>query len=92
MELLERHQRLPQFCNHNRHMIDCEKGLIVIEIERMRRIAGDAIQAYHDETELGGEPVYPHWADDILAVCKQAEHRLNSRPRFSMIQKNRCFA
>lgn len=38
-------------------------------VNRLRALAVDAINQYHDEIEHGGEPVYPAWADDMLAVC-----------------------
>jgi hypothetical protein len=43
------------------------------EIDRLHAMAHDAVVEYEAEMRAGGEPVYPHWADDILKVCKQAE-------------------
>lgn len=46
----------------------------MIEIERMRTIAEEAIKAYSNTSFGRGEaPPYPLWADDMLKVCQQAE-------------------
>ncbi|MEN3275977.1 MAG: hypothetical protein V7631_1767 [Massilia sp.] len=42
-------------------------------IERLRRMANEALHEYQAATGAGGEPSYPQWAEDILAVCDQAE-------------------
>ena len=42
-------------------------------IERLRRMANEALHEYQAATSAGGEPFYPQWAEDILAVCDQAE-------------------
>src|SRR3546814_8393424 len=38
----------------------------------MRAMAREAIDQYNRETAAGGEPPYPAWADDMLAVCDLA--------------------
>lgn len=42
-------------------------------IERLRRMAKEALQEYQAAITAGGEPSYPQWAEDIMAVCEQAE-------------------
>jgi hypothetical protein len=42
-------------------------------IERLRRMAKEALHEYHAAITGGGEPAYPQWAEDIMAVCEQAE-------------------
>lgn len=43
------------------------------QIDRLRAMAREAVMEYQLETRAGGEPSYPHWADDIFVVCEQAE-------------------
>lgn len=45
----------------------------MVQIERLRVMAAEAIQEYQRALAAGGEPTYPQWADDIFAVCLQAE-------------------
>jgi hypothetical protein len=45
----------------------------MVQIERLRAMATEAIREYQATLVAGGEPAYPQWADDILAVCDQAE-------------------
>ena len=47
-------------------------------IERLRALAEDARKQYNSDLAAGGEPVYPAWVDDLLAVCKQVELSLES--------------
>lgn len=35
---------------------------------RLTALAQSAIAAYNAEYVAGGEPVYPSWADDVIAV------------------------
>lgn len=42
-------------------------------IERLRGMAKEALQEYQAAIAAGGEPSYPQWAEDIMAVCEQAE-------------------
>ena len=42
-------------------------------IERLRGMAREALQEYQAAIAAGGEPGYPQWAEDILAVCAQVE-------------------
>jgi hypothetical protein len=42
-------------------------------IERLRRMAKEALQEYQAAILAGGEPQYPQWAEDVMAVCEQAE-------------------
>ena len=42
-------------------------------IERLRRMAKEALHEYQAAITSGGEPSYPQWAEDIMAVCEQAE-------------------
>ena len=45
-------------------------------IERLRRMAKEALHDYQAAIAAGGEPAYPQWAEDIMAVCDQAESAL----------------
>lgn len=40
-----------------------------VQAARLRTMANDAIRQYGQDTAAGGEPFYPSWADDMLAVC-----------------------
>jgi hypothetical protein len=42
-------------------------------IERLRALAEEARKQYNADLAAGGEPVYPAWIDDLLAVCRFAE-------------------
>jgi hypothetical protein len=42
-------------------------------IARVRTLAEDARKQYNDDLAAGGEPNYPQWIDDVLAVCELAE-------------------
>lgn len=42
-------------------------------IARVRTLAEDARKQYHEDLAAGGEPKYPQWIDDVLAVCDLAE-------------------
>lgn len=42
-------------------------------IERLRRMANEALEEYQTTISAGGEPSYPQWADDLLSVCELAE-------------------
>lgn len=57
----------------------------MVQIERLRAMANEAVEEYKSALLAGGEPAYPQWADDILVVCDQAELGLSLR-RFA---KNR---
>lgn len=39
-------------------------------IERLRKLADEAIKEYNSEHVAGGEAVYPAWADDVLYLLK----------------------
>lgn len=43
------------------------------KIDRLRKMATEAIQQYSDETFSGGEPVYPQWAQDMLDVLNMVD-------------------
>jgi hypothetical protein len=45
----------------------------MVQIERLRVMAREAVDEYQAALLAGEEPSYPQWADDILAVCDQAE-------------------
>ena len=45
----------------------------MIQLERLRAMAREAIDQYHSALRSGEEPSYPQWADDILVVCDEAE-------------------
>lgn len=42
-------------------------------VERMRKMAAEAIDQYSAEALAGGEPVFPDWARDMLKVCDEHE-------------------
>lgn len=44
------------------------------DMENLERMAADALEEYHREMTLGGEPVYPQWASELRGLIK--EHRL----------------
>jgi hypothetical protein len=46
-------------------------------IARVRTLAEEARKQYDDELAAGGEPNYPQWIDDVLAVCELAESASN---------------
>lgn len=46
-------------------------------IARVRTLAEDARKQYGQEIAAGGEPTYPAWIDDVLAVCELAESTSN---------------
>lgn len=46
------------------------------QIERMRALAKEARKQYDEEMAAGGEPPYPQWTDDAIAVCDLAERRM----------------
>lgn len=45
----------------------------MIQIDRLRLMAREAIIEYQSALLAGGEPSYPQWADDLLVVCEHAE-------------------
>jgi hypothetical protein len=45
----------------------------MVQIERLRAMAHEAIQEYQSALKAGGEPTFPQWAEDMLAVCDLAE-------------------
>lgn len=45
----------------------------MIQIDRLRVMASEAILEYQAALTGGGEPSYPQWADDLLVVCERAE-------------------
>ncbi|MFC5461627.1 hypothetical protein [Massilia niabensis] len=51
----------------------------MIQIERLRTMARDAIEEYQSALVAGGEPTFPQWAEDLLAVCDHAEVGLQFR-------------
>ena len=52
----------------------------MIQIDRLRAMAGEAMLEYQAALTGGGEPSYPHWADDLLMVCERAEAALPTSP------------
>jgi hypothetical protein len=57
----------------------------MIQIDRLRAMASEAILDYQSALTGGSEPMYPQWADDLLVVCERAATTLpiNSRPASS---------
>jgi hypothetical protein len=51
----------------------------MIQIERLRTMARDAIEEYQSALIAGSEPSFPQWAEDLLAVCDHAEVGLQFR-------------
>jgi hypothetical protein len=45
----------------------------MIQIDRLRVMANEAILEYQSALIGGSEPPYPEWADDLLLVCERAE-------------------
>ncbi|MDB5950474.1 MAG: hypothetical protein JWR65_2329 [Massilia sp.] len=48
----------------------------MIQIDRLRAMATEAIREYQSGLTGGSEPSYPQWADDLLVVCDRAEASL----------------
>lgn len=48
----------------------------MIQIDRLRVMASEAILEYQSALMGGSEPSYPQWADDLLVVCECAEAAL----------------
>jgi hypothetical protein len=48
----------------------------MIQIDRLRVMASEAILEYQAALKGGSEPSYPQWADDLLVVCERAEASL----------------
>jgi hypothetical protein len=48
----------------------------MIQIDRLRAMASEAILEYQSALTGGSEPSYPQWADDLLVVCERAEAAL----------------
>jgi hypothetical protein len=46
------------------------------QMARMRAMAQEAKRAYGTEMLAGGEPPYPTWTDDLLAICDAAEQAI----------------
>ena len=44
----------------------------MIQIDRLRAMASEAILDYQSALTGGSEPAYPEWADDLLVVCERA--------------------
>lgn len=42
-------------------------------VDRVRKLATDAVQQYSNDVFAGGEPVFPEWTRDVLAVCDEHE-------------------
>lgn len=42
-------------------------------VDRVRKLATDAVQQYSDDVFAGGEPAFPEWTRDVLAVCDEHE-------------------
>lgn len=52
----------------------------MIQIDRLRVMAREAILEYQAALTAGSEPSYPQWADDLLVVCERAEASLPVAP------------
>ncbi|ATI15706.1 hypothetical protein [Bordetella phage vB_BbrM_PHB04] len=52
-------------------VIDAARQPEPATVDRVRKLANDAIQQYSDEVFAGGEPVFPDWARDVLELCDQ---------------------
>lgn len=50
-----------------------DTGARMDRIGRLRQMAKEALQEYQAAINAGGEPTYPQWADDLMAVCELAE-------------------
>jgi hypothetical protein len=48
----------------------------MIQIDRLRALASEAILEYQSALTGGSEPSYPQWADDLMVVCERAEASL----------------
>ena len=48
----------------------------MIQIDRLRVMASEAMIEYQAALMGGSEPSYPQWADDLLVVCERAEASL----------------
>lgn len=53
----------------------------MIQIDRLRLMAREAMLEYQSALNGGSEPSYPQWADDLLVVCERAEAALPIDPR-----------
>jgi hypothetical protein len=56
----------------------------MIQIDRLRAMASEAILEYQSALTGGSEPSYPQWADDLLVVCERAEATppINNSPAY----------
>ena len=68
----------------------------MIQIDRLRVMASEAILEYQAALMGGSEPSYPQWADDLLVVCERAEATLPTNPapapaRHRIQQRDYCF-
>lgn len=61
----------------------------MIQIERLRTLAREAIAEYQASLMAGGEPLFPQWADDVLAVCDQAEAGMQASAFAASMVKDR---
>ena len=52
----------------------------MIQIDRLRVMASEAMIEYQAALMGGSEPSYPQWADDLLVVCERAEASLPTIP------------
>ena len=55
----------------------------MIQIDRLRAMAGEAMLEYQAALTGGSEPSYPQWADDLLVVCERAEAALPTNPPYT---------
>ncbi|QNA89665.1 hypothetical protein G4G28_16475 [Massilia sp. Dwa41.01b] len=53
------------------------------KIGRLRCMAQEALQEYQAAVSAGGEPSFPQWADDLMAVCEMAESATSPTPRLT---------
>lgn len=52
----------------------------MIQIDRLRVMAIEAILEYESALAGGSEPLYPQWADDVMVVCERAEAAISINP------------
>jgi hypothetical protein len=48
----------------------------MVQIDRLRTMAYEALAEYQSSLLAGGELTYPQWAQDIITLCDQAETSL----------------
>lgn len=70
---MERQHWLQRLKNRARYGGQHGDPMFIDRITRLRVLAQDAMKDYNEQIAAGGEPHYPMWVDDMLAVCTFAE-------------------